>query len=126
MSLESPLLANRLHGFAWIAAGDTAVRTTTARAWNIAPAGLRLLLAVAAIEERSNQIVPTSTARLLTGLDPATVSFQATKLGPKGAGYLTKEGRTGLLLSTTGRNLVNDFARRMRQHFEAVNERLEM
>lgn len=116
---------NQLHEFAWIAAGDAAVRTATARVWKIKPAGLRLLLAVAAIEERSNRMVPTSTARLLAGLDPATVSFQATKLGPKGAGYLKKEGRTGLLLSTTGRNLVNDFERRMQRHFETVTNRLE-
>jgi hypothetical protein len=116
---------NQLHTFAWIAAGDTAVRTATARAWNIAPAGLRLLLAVAAIEERSNRMVPNSTARLLAGLDPATASFQSTKLGPKGAGYLGTQGRTGLLLSPTGRNLVNDFARRMHRHFETVTDRLE-
>lgn len=114
-----------LHEAAWYAAGDSVVRTATAAAWGITPAGLRLVLAVAAAEERIRRVVPTGAARLLSGLDVATVSVQATKLGPKGAGYLAKEGRSGLLLSPTGRDLANDFGRRMRRHFEAVEERLE-
>ena len=84
------------------------------------PAGLRLVLAVAAIEERTGQTVRIGAARRLSGMDPATVSYQATKLGPKGAGYLNREGRTGLLLSTTGRDIANDFGRRMRRHLEGV------
>lgn len=115
---------NQLHGFAWIAAGDAAVRTATARAWKMKPAGLRLLLAVAALEERTGRSVPTGTARRLSGMDPATVSYQATKLGPKGAGYLNREGRTGLLLSPAGRDIANEFARRMKRHFEAADEQL--
>lgn len=113
----------RLHAYAWLAAGDGRVRCAVARAHKQEQRTVRLILAVAAIEEATGTTVPALTARTLASLDRPTCV--QTMKEAAAAGLVVREGRTGLRLAPAGRDVANDFARRMRRHLEAVEAMIE-
>lgn len=112
-----------LHLAAWYAAGDVRIRVATAKAHGVSQRTVRLLLALAAIEELTGRGVKAAEARALAVLARPTV-VQLTK-ECEAAGLIIREGRTGLRLSPAGRDIANDFARRMRRHLEAVESLIE-
>lgn len=120
---------NVLHQAARYAAGDARVRRELVADYNkrerlqLQPAALRLVLAVAAVEEWAGRTARGREVRELAGIDRATEGQQAKEC--EAAGLIIREGRTGLRLAPAGRDVANDFARRMKRHLEAVEAMIE-